>query len=78
VINSSFGWRYAFFYGAIIAVIGLVARTRLRETPEFVNYQSRMKILNKLNQKYVVKERVDKKALLGLFFNMLKITIGFI
>ena len=47
VINSSFGWRYAFFYGAIIAIIGFVARTRLRETPEFANYQCRMKILNK-------------------------------
>jgi MFS family permease len=50
VINSSFGWGYAFFYGAIIAVIGLVVRTRLRETPEFVNYQCRMKILNKLKK----------------------------
>ena len=77
VINSSFGCRYAFFYGAIIAIIGFVARTRLRETPEFANYQCRMKILNKLDQKYVVKEKMDKKALLGLFFNMLKIPIGF-
>jgi MFS family permease len=30
VLNSGFSWRYAFFAGAIIAVIGFVARTRLR------------------------------------------------
>ena len=77
VLNSSFGWRYAFFYGAIIAVIGFVARIRLRETPEFANYQCRMKIIKKLDQRYVVKERVNKKALVGLFFNIIKTPIGF-
>ncbi len=77
VINSSFGWRYAFFYGAIIAIIGFVARTRLRETHEFANYQCRMKVINKLDQKYVLREKINKKALIGLFFNMLKIPIGF-
>lgn len=37
VITMGFNWRIAFWVGAIIAVVGSVARTRLRETPEFVN-----------------------------------------
>jgi MHS family proline/betaine transporter-like MFS transporter len=77
VLNSGFSWRYAFFAGAIIAVIGFVARTRLRETPEFVNYQFRIKIINKLNQKYVLKEKINKKALMGLFFNIIITPICF-
>ena len=77
VLNSSFSWRYAFFYGAVIALVGFGARTKLRETPEFVNYQSRMKILNKLDQKYVVKEKINKKALVGFFFHTVKTPIGF-
>lgn len=32
-------WRIAFWMGACIAVVGSVARTRLRETPEFLNAQ---------------------------------------
>ena len=77
ILNSSFNWRYTFFIGAVIAIIGFVARTRLRETPEFANYQCRMKVINKIDQRYVVKEKINKKALLGLFFNMLKIPVGF-
>ncbi|MDF3033185.1 MAG: transporter [Alphaproteobacteria bacterium] len=35
---TSFGlnWRLAFWAGAVIAIIGALARTRLRETPEFL------------------------------------------
>ena len=44
---TSLGWRLAFMIGAIISVVGLAARTRLRETPEFVDYQRRMKIMGK-------------------------------
>jgi MHS family proline/betaine transporter-like MFS transporter len=36
VTSMGFNWRVAFWIGAGIAVIGSVARTRLRETPEFV------------------------------------------
>ena len=77
VLNSSFGWRYAFFVGAAIAVIGLVARTRLRETPEFVNYQHRMKVIKKLDPIYAINEKVNKKALVGLFFNVILTPICF-
>ncbi|MGI9215214.1 MAG: MFS transporter, partial [Gammaproteobacteria bacterium] len=30
-------WRFAFVIGALIATIGIIARTALRETPEFAN-----------------------------------------
>jgi MFS family permease len=36
VTSYSLDWRLAFWAGALIAFIGLVARTKLRETPEFI------------------------------------------
>jgi len=36
VTHFTFNWRIAFWVGACIAVIGSIARTRLRETPEFI------------------------------------------
>ncbi|MCE3231264.1 MAG: proP8 [Alphaproteobacteria bacterium] len=39
VVVTSFpnlNWRYAFWIGATIAIVGAVARTRLRETPDFL------------------------------------------
>ncbi|MDF3033186.1 MAG: transporter [Alphaproteobacteria bacterium] len=36
VTSSGFNWRLAFWAGAAIALVGAVARTRLRETPEFL------------------------------------------
>jgi MHS family proline/betaine transporter-like MFS transporter len=43
-IDTPLGWRLAFMIGAVIAVVGLAARTRLRETPEFVDYTRRLKM----------------------------------
>jgi MFS family permease len=37
VTTKGFNWRIAFWVGAAIAVIGSIARMRLRETPEFLN-----------------------------------------
>jgi MFS family permease len=42
--SDGYNWRYAFWFGLIIGLIGVAARTRLREAPEFI--QS-----NKLKQK---------------------------
>lgn len=46
-ISSSynFNWRYAFCFGALVALIGSVARTGLRETPEFADAKRRMKMI---------------------------------
>ena len=74
VLSSSFSWRYAFVFGAFIAVIGVFARLRLRETPEFVNYQKRIAKQAKENKQEVVEnktldnEKVDKKAILAFAF----------
>jgi MHS family proline/betaine transporter-like MFS transporter len=43
VTSYGFNWRSAFWVGAAIAVVGSVARTRLRETPDFVDRKRRMK-----------------------------------
>ncbi len=42
---TSFGlnWRTVFWIGATIALVGSLARTRLRETPDFVDMKKRMK-----------------------------------
>lgn len=74
-ISSGFSWRLAFIFGAFIAFIGIFARTRLRETPEFANYKLRMKIKSDMSYKYKTlklwvknKEKLDIKSILGLFF----------
>lgn len=36
-------WRLAFWFGACIAIVGSVARTRLRETPDFADMKRRIK-----------------------------------
>ncbi|MBM3633135.1 MAG: MHS family MFS transporter [Alphaproteobacteria bacterium] len=41
VTSFLFNWRLAFWIGAIIAFVGAVARTRLRETPDFLSLEAR-------------------------------------
>ena len=41
--SYGFNWRSAFWMGSIIAVIGGLARTTLRETPEFIDAKRRLK-----------------------------------
>ncbi len=42
--QHGFNWRIAFWVGACVALVGSVARTRLRETPEFVDMKRKIKI----------------------------------
>lgn len=75
----NFNWRNAFWAGALIAVIGIAARTRLRETPDFVDMKRRMKIaLEKSNPDGTAsetvknissswKEKVDNNTLFAYF-----------
>ncbi|WP_323732645.1 MFS transporter [Candidatus Bandiella euplotis] len=75
VTSGYFDWRIAFWIGAIIAIIGIAARTRLRETPEFIEYQRRLKIkmeasninLAVVKKVSAVKQKVDKKAVMAYF-----------
>ena len=69
--NFNFDWRYAFWIGAIIAAIGVVARTRLRESAEFADYKKRMNILAESTPNFkensLIEEKVDKKTILAFF-----------
>lgn len=44
VTTNGLNWRIAFWIGAGIAVVGSVARTRLRETPEFLEAKKKRKL----------------------------------
>ena len=57
VTHFGFNWRIAFWIGAGIAVIGSVARTRLRETPEF------LKKIRQLQENLPPKNREGKNTI---------------
>lgn len=75
---TSFGinWRYAFGFGLVIAIVGGVARTRLRETPDFVDAKRRIKNKIKkfggdpksIDSSPITQEKINKKTTLCLFF----------
>ena len=72
----NFNWRYAFWIGAGIALIGTYARTALRETPEFANAKLRLKRIfeergknpQSLENNPITNEKVNKKTVAALFF----------
>lgn len=80
VTSFLYNWRIAFWMGALIAIIGAYARTRLRETPEFLEMKRKkmkeeIQKLNKENDPIkgkiineTWKEPIDKKTLLSFFF----------
>ena len=75
VTSLEFNWRIAFWIGAIIALIGGVARTTLRETPDFANAKLRLKKkyekanvdITELANDPIINEKVDKRSVLYLF-----------
>lgn len=75
VTSYNFDWRFAFWAGAIVALIGTVARTTLRETPDFADAKRRISNIIKqsnenvdLEPKIFHKEEVKIKTFLALFF----------
>lgn len=68
-------WRVGFWFGAVIALVGFVARTALRESPEFSDakkqLQYRLKRVNigeDISQDNVIlNQKVKKKTLLSFF-----------
>lgn len=78
-----FNWRIAFWIGAIVALVGAVARTRLRETPDFLKLkrqqmQAAVTEINReeaadktqiVNQQpnFTWKEKVNPKTLISYF-----------
>ena len=75
VTSTGFNWRIAFWIGAIVAVVGAVARTKLRETPEFADAKLRIKNKiealgfdpNKINSNPIVQKKVRIKSVIALF-----------
>jgi len=77
--SYNFNWRLAFWIGALISLVGGVARTALRETPDFANARLYLKntvenIKNKteINTKKIVnnlflREKVNKKTAISYF-----------
>ncbi|ARD87077.1 MFS transporter [Rickettsia amblyommatis] len=75
VTSFAFNWRIVFWIGALIAFIGTIARTALRETPEFANAKARVKKILQDNDMHhrilqddpIWSEKPDKKSILALF-----------
>ncbi|MDP4725029.1 MAG: MFS transporter [Alphaproteobacteria bacterium] len=75
VTSVGFNWRIAFWLGAAIAVVGSIARTRLRETPEFIEKinKKQLRSLNKIDEQkkqsldLLENEKAPKKTLLAFF-----------
>jgi MFS family permease len=76
VLTLGISWRVVFLFGTIIAIVGTVARTALRETPEFANAKLELeKKLEKANMDSslvfktdpIVNEKVNQKTSLAFF-----------
>ncbi|WP_341751555.1 MFS transporter [Candidatus Tisiphia endosymbiont of Piscicola geometra] len=73
--SYNFNWRYAFWFGALVALVGSLARTTLRETPEFADAKRRMKMIfadinensSILEKNPIWTEKVNKVTALSLF-----------
>jgi len=66
VTTSAIGWRSAFWIGAIVAVVGAIARFRLTETPEFIQMKLYQKeLLNKSISAF--HKKISKKTVLAYF-----------
>ncbi|MDP3371727.1 MAG: MFS transporter [Candidatus Paracaedibacteraceae bacterium] len=60
VTHFTFNWRIAFWIGACIAVVGSIARTRLRETPEFLQKRHQRNNERSANVSFVQEKMVRK------------------
>ena len=74
--SFGFDWRLAFWFGLGIAFIGVIARTALRETPDFADAKRRLKRTFErserdptevLKNNKIINEKVNKKTALALF-----------
>ena len=76
VTHYQWDWRIAFWIGAFIAIVGMTARTKLRETPEFANAKKRLIAkATRLNQdaaiydsNVIIQEKASSITLWAYFF----------
>ncbi|MGL5720369.1 MAG: MFS transporter [Alphaproteobacteria bacterium] len=76
VLYFTFNWRVAFAIGAGIAMVGSVARTRLRETPEFLQMKKK-KEENLKTEKTFEQKKTDKKTIVALLFIYASMPLSF-
>ncbi|MSO14368.1 MFS transporter [Rickettsiales endosymbiont of Trichoplax sp. H2] len=64
-LTVNLNWRLAFLFGAGIAIIGLMARIRLRETPDFIKLQRKInnKQINTLKNTNKSNDKINFKSL---------------
>ena len=76
VMSINFNWRIAFGIGAVVALIGVVARTTLRESRDFVDVQKKLKntfnkvdlnIKDSLKTNLIWKQKTDIRVILSYF-----------
>lgn len=68
-------WRTAFWFGSLVAIIGFIARTTLKETPDFANAKKRVGYMlntkdnlnNNLIWSGVLEKGSDKRNIMALF-----------
>jgi len=65
-ITYAFNWRIAFWVGSVIAFVGIFARLRLREAPDFIDHTKRIKQYNKFGTSFNLnyKKIVNKSLIL--------------
>ncbi|MGL4825150.1 MAG: MFS transporter [Alphaproteobacteria bacterium] len=76
VLYFTFNWRVAFWIGAGIAMVGSIARTRLRETPEFLKTKQEREE-NLKTKKTFEQKKIDKKTIFALLFIFISVPLGF-
>jgi MFS family permease len=87
-MSIGLNWRLAFWIGAGIALIGLVARVRLRETPEFIKFKIKMErrkeLLRTMPESYrryndliFTTKKPDKKTILSYFMMFVSNSVCF-
>jgi MFS family permease len=73
--SHGFNWRLAFWIGAVVALVGSVARSKLREVPKFADATRRIKRVfesintdtNILEANPIWQAKVNKKTLIAFF-----------
>ncbi len=73
VTSFGFNWRMGFWFGACIALVGVIARTTLKETKDFADAKFRIKnqleknniSINIIKNNPVVKEKINKTIILA-------------
>lgn len=85
VTSYDFNWRLAFWLGAGVALVGSIARTALRETPDFVDAKRRIQqtleeakySLKDIEKNHIFKELVNKRTAISYFLIQLAQPVWF-